>query len=252
MPILVIDVGNSRTSLACCHPGGKLRRIRHIPRECANVEAIQEAISDCLQGKSPSDTVAATVVPRMKSTCHHALKIAGLQPPHWVDHHSPLGIGVDFSTPEQVGADRLANAAGAARKFGVPVVVIDAGTALTFDVVLPDRGYCGGIIAPGQAMMLDSLAEKTALLPQIVVRKNNWVFGRSTKAAMQIGSQIGYRGMVRELVAHLREGIGGMPFTLCLTGGYAAQTGREFDEPVIIDPQITLFGLGVIGENLPK
>src|SRR6185503_15202116 len=108
------------------------------------------------------------------------------------------GVGIDYPRPGTIGPDRLANAVAAATHFGAPAVVVDFGTAVTFDVVDRRGNYAGGIIAPGLAAMTDYLHEKTALLPRIKIRPEKAIIGRNTEQAMLIGVVHGYRGLIRE------------------------------------------------------
>src|SRR5205814_3055404 len=114
-------------------------------------------------------------------------------------------IGTDYPRPNTIGPDRLANALAAYHRFGAPVVVVDFGTAVTFDVVDRAGNYIGGIIAPGLAAMTDYLHEKTALLPTIRIREIKSVIGRSTEQAMLVGAVHGYRGLIRGLLLELKQ-----------------------------------------------
>src|SRR5690606_11193818 len=102
-----------------------------------------------------------------------------------------------------------------------PAIVIDFGTAVTFDVVSAGPAYCGGVIAPGPGAMQDYLGRRTALLPQIVLAEPRSAIGKSTEEAMQAGAVLGYRGLVREIIARLRDEMGGDP-VIVATGGDAA------------------------------
>src|SRR4029079_17632037 len=115
------------------------------------------------------------------------------------------GVGIDYPRPNTIGADRLANAVAARHHFGAPVVVVDFGTAVTFDVVHRSGKYVGGIIAPGLAAMTDYLHEKTALLPRIKIREVKGIIGKSTREATLIGTVHGYRGLIHGLVSELRK-----------------------------------------------
>src|SRR5207253_775696 len=115
------------------------------------------------------------------------------------------GIGVDYPKPKTIGSDRLANAVAARQRFGAPAVVVDFGTAVTFDVIDRRGNYVGGIIAPGLAAMTGYLHEKTALLPRIEIRETSSVVGKSTEEAMLVGAVHGYRGLVRELIGRLKK-----------------------------------------------
>ena len=117
------------------------------------------------------------------------------------------GVGIDYPKPDTIGPDRLANAVAARHRFGAPVVVVDFGTAVTFDVVNRAGNYAGGIIAPGLAAMTDYLHEKTALLPRIKIREIKTSIGKSTEQAMLVGAVHGYRGLVRELIARIEARI---------------------------------------------
>jgi type III pantothenate kinase len=160
----------------------------------------------------------------------------------------PMEVAVDYPEPETIGADRLADACGGVRRYGAPLIVADFGTALTFDVVTPDRRYVGGVITPGLPLMTDYLYERTALLPRVELGGPCPKLGRSTQQAMRIGAQIGYRGIVREIVRFLCASMA-CEFKLVATGGYAGWALKDADMPFVIDPDLTLFGLGCIFES---
>jgi len=153
------------------------------------------------------------------------------------------GLGVDYPRPETIGADRLANALAARSRFGAPVLVVDFGTAVTFDVVDARGNYVGGIIAPGLSAMTDYLHERTALLPRVRIRPVRRFLGRSTEAAMRIGAVHGYRGLVRELIAGLRRELRCPELPVVATGGYAGLMARGLPEIRKVDPLLTLDGL---------
>lgn len=122
-----------------------------------------------------------------------------------VNWESPLGIGIDYPNPQSIGPDRLANAVALARGHGAPGIVVDFGTAVTFDVLSERGDYCGGVIAPGVEMMNDYMSERTALLPRVELVKAPPILGRSTEQAMQAGAYFGYAGMVRRILDELLE-----------------------------------------------
>ena len=142
------------------------------------------------------------------------------------------GIGIDYPKPATIGADRLANAIAAHARFGAPVVVVDFGTAVTFDVVDAAANYTGGIIAPGLSAMTDYLHEKTALLPRIKIAEPESVVGKNTRGAMLSGAVHGYRGLIAELVRQLKREL-----------GYAADRAKL---PVVAS-RLTLEGLRLAG-----
>jgi type III pantothenate kinase len=167
------------------------------------------------------------------------------------------GVGIQYPRPETIGPDRLANAVAARHHFGAPVVVVDFGTAVTFDVVDRAGRYIGGIIAPGLAAMTDYLHEKTALLPKIRVREIRSLVGKSTEEAMLIGAVHGYRGLIHTLLKDLKQDLGSRRLPVIATGGYAQLMAAKLPDITSVDPLITLEGLRLVWqahqeENFPK
>lgn len=156
------------------------------------------------------------------------------------------GVGVDYPKPKSIGPDRLANAVAARARFGAPVVVVDFGTAVTFDVVNAKGNYVGGVIAPGLAAMTNYLHEKTALLPKIKIRDIETAIGKSTEQAMLIGAVHGYRGLVRELIAELKREMGVKKLPVVATGGYAELIAAKLPEISDVEPDLTLEGLRLV------
>ena len=231
---LVVDIGNTSTSLAVAH-GLKLSSIQRTP-----------SATPALKLRSvPKRAAIASVKPGVNKSWENFLKAQGVAEILWVNHTVNLGVPVSYPKPETIGADRLANACEAAADYGTPVVVCDFGTALTFDIVKKREGYVGGIICPGLPLMFDYLAEKTALLPHIKPVKTTHVIGRSTEEAMTIGAHLGYLGMVKEILAQLRKELGHST-KVCATGGFAKWVFEGWDHPVPVDPQLTLKGLARI------
>ncbi len=243
MTTLVIDIGNTSTSVGYYRNG----KVSGIGRCKSRFKATEEVVS-LITIKSVDAVVIASVVPSVNTRWKKVLKSAGLPAPLFVSHEMELGVPVDYPNPDRIGADRLANAAAAAQLFGTPSVVCDFGTALTFDIVHASRGYIGGIICPGLPLMFDYLAEKTALLPHVEPSRTKAVVGRNTAQAMQIGARLGYRGMVREILAALKDDLDAPMLPVCCTGGYAGWIFKDWDVEAVIDPKLTLKGLGIVGE----
>ena len=156
------------------------------------------------------------------------------------------GVGIDYPKPASIGPDRLANAVAARERFGAPVVVLDFGTAVTFDVVNRAGNYAGGIIAPGLAAMTNYLHEKTALLPKIEIREIKTAIGKSTEEAMLVGAVHGYRGLVRELIAELKRELRVKKLPVVATGGYAKLIAAKLPEISAVEPDLTLEGLRLV------
>jgi type III pantothenate kinase len=177
------------------------------------------------------------------------------KPCHLLSYRSKLPIGIDYPQPEQIGADRLANAAAAHLEFGSPSIVLDFGTAVTFDVIAaandPDQdhafAYKGGVIAPGLASMTEGLAQRTALLPHIQLEEPEHAIGTSTEKAMLAGAVYGYRGLVREIIGQLIKEIPGKPVIIA-TGGDAELITQGLPQIEHLSPRLTLDGLRIVAQ----
>ena len=159
------------------------------------------------------------------------------------------GVGIDYPRPNSIGPDRLANAVAARHRFGAPVVVVDFGTAVTFDVVDRAGNYVGGVIAPGLAAMTDYLHEKTALLPRISMHEVRSSIGKSTEQAMLVGAVHGYRGLIRGLIMELKRELKAHRLPVVATGGYAHLIASKLPEITAVDPLLTLEGLRLVWET---
>ncbi len=160
-----------------------------------------------------------------------------------------LGVGIEYPKPSSIGADRLANAASAAAFYGAPVVVVDFGTAVSFDIISRERNYVGGVIAPGLEAMTDYLHQRTALLPKISLLEPPSAIGKSTRQAMLSGAVHGYRGLVRQILVELGRELGVKKnLRVVATGGYAELIAAGLPEIKIVRPDLTLQGLRIIGD----
>jgi type III pantothenate kinase len=167
-----------------------------------------------------------------------------------VGAHLDLGVGIDYPSPRTIGADRLANAAACAALHGFPGVVVDFGTAVTFDVISRAGDYIGGVIAPGLNAMTGYLHDRTALLPNITLREPTTAVGRSTRDAMLSGAVHGYRGLVKEILAQIRsEAFPKARPRIIATGGDAQLIAGQVGLFDVVDPLLTLRGLLVIAQR---
>lgn len=235
---LLVDISNSFTKLAVAERG-RIGKIVRLPTP--DLSATQ--ISDFLKNRPISGVVAASVVPKKKGE----VDIAAGRPVCWVGPEVELGVGIDYPNPHGIGADRLANAAGCAAHYGVPAIVVDFGTAVTFDVISAKGDYIGGVIAPGLNAMTEYLHDRTALLPLIRLRHPKVAVGRSTEAAMLSGAVHGYRGLVAEILAQVtREAFPKSRPKIIATGGDARLISSGVPLFDAVDPALTLKGLLVI------
>jgi type III pantothenate kinase len=161
-----------------------------------------------------------------------------------------LGVGIDYPSPRTIGADRLANAAACAAVHGFPGIVVDFGTAVTFDVISQAGDYIGGVIAPGLNALTSYLHDRTALLPNIKLREPSSAVGRSTRDAMLSGAVHGYRGLVKEILDQIRsEAFPQKRPRIIATGGDAELIAGRVGLFDIVDPLLTLRGLLVIAQR---
>jgi len=196
--------------------------------------------------KKISGAVLCSVVPRATPLACKAVRSVWKLETLEVNAKTIRGVGVDYPKPASIGADRLANSVAARQRFGAPVVVVDFGTAVTFDVVNAKGNYVGGIIAPGLAAMTNYLHEKTALLPKIKIREVKTAIGKSTEEAMLVGAVHGYRGLVRELIGELKRELRVKKLPVVATGGYAKLIAAKLPEISAVEPDLTLEGLRLV------
>jgi type III pantothenate kinase len=237
---LLVDVSNSFTKLAFSSRE-KLGRSERLPTPALNFSRLTKII----RRRRTQQIVVSSVVPAKEKIIRRA---AGRVPILFVSAKCELGVGVDYPVPASIGADRLANAAAVATLYGCPAVVVDFGTAVTFDVVSAERCYIGGVIAPGLEAMTNYLYNRTALLPKLSLSEPRRAVGRSTKGAMMAGAILGYRGLVKEILARIAaEAFGARKARVIATGGYAQLIAARLPEIEAVHRDLTLEGLRIIG-----
>jgi type III pantothenate kinase len=236
MAWLLIDNSNTRTKFALGDTTGLLDWRGGL----STAEISMESLAIQTAGVDFSAVMVCSVVPAKAVILKEFFEPRC--PVHFLGSNSPLGLGIDYPQPQEIGADRLANAVGVLTRHGVPAIIIDFGTAVTFDVVSAAPAYCGGVIAPGLGAMSGYLPRNTALLPIIQLEEPASVIGKSTVHAMQAGAVFGYRGLVKEIISQIRSELFGRA-KIIATGGDAALIARGVPEIDIVDPDITLDGL---------
>ena len=244
--LLILDIGNTNTSAGLWVRG---RVAKHSALGKVVGEDSTAALRAFTKGFTITGVCVCSVVPKENAQWEEAARALWKVEPFRVTHRATLGLNLDYPKPESIGADRLANAVAAVRAYGAPVIVADFGTALTFDIITRERGYIGGVIAPGLPLMFSYLAEKTALLPLIGPADVTSAVGRSTEEAMRAGAQFGYRGMVKEILAALKREPGLHRARVCATGGYAGWVMNQVDPAIPVDPDLTLTGAALIYEQ---
>lgn len=232
---LLIDISNSYTKVGWANDHGLMEKRRFPTPQLNSLEWTR-----LLQGWEYDRAVLCSVVPAHNETARAATGIPTLLVRAGMD----LGFEIDYPDPDSIGADRLANAAAMMTLGGGPAVVVDFGTAVTFDLIDPRNAYVGGIIAPGLEMMTEGLHRRTALLPEIELDEPGSVIGKSTSEAMKVGAVIGYRGLVREILNEVKQQAGfGPEIRVVATGGYASLIAARLPEIKQVEPDLTLLGL---------
>jgi len=243
--ILFIDNSNSFTKFAL----GSAERISTV-RKLATRTLTASGIRAVLKGWRFERVILCSVVPVMGDLLEKTLAPI---PVLRVSSKLRLGIGIDYPKPARIGADRLANAAAAAALHGAPAIVVDFGTAVSFDILSTAGDYVGGVIAPGLEAMTDYLHQRTALLPKISLLEPPRAIGKSTKQAMLAGAVFGYRGLVRQILVELRRELGApRNLKVVATGGYASLIAAGLPEIQTIRQDLTLQGLRIIHNLNPS
>jgi type III pantothenate kinase len=247
--LLAIDSGNTNIVYAVFDDAGTNRgEWRGSAKSTATADELGVWLAQLmdfagLDRHSIDAAVIATVVPdtlyTLKTLCR---KYYGCEPLVVGEPGVDLGLRVLLDRPEEVGDDRLVNAVAAQERYGGPLIIVDFGTATTFDVVDGDGNYCGGAIAPGINLSLDALHMAAAKLPRVEVARPERVIGKTTVGAMQSGIFWGYVGLIEGLIARLREEFGG-PMSVVATGGLAPLFAEATDAIEHSDPDLTLRGL---------
>ena len=247
--LLAIDSGNTNTVFAV-FDGDTRRgewRASTNPNRTADEYAVWLTQLMSLVKLTPQDikaAVIANVVPAtaytLRTLCH---RYFDCMPMVVGDEGVDLGIAVEVPNPAEVGADRLVNAVAAHKRYpGSDKIVVDFGTATTFDVVAKNGSYRGGVIAPGVNLSLEALYMAAVKLPGIGIRRPQAVIGTGTVPAMQSGVYWGYVGLVEGLVGRIKQEFGGA-MTVIGTGGLAALFADATDAIDGVDPDLTIFGL---------
>ena len=251
--LLVIDVGNTNTSLGV-YRGEEL--IAHWRLTTARVRTIDEygvyarnllelAVIDYREIMA---IAIASVVPPLNYTLKKMAEIYFGHTPLFIDHATDTGVEILYEPPSDVGADRIVDAVAAIKKYGVPCIVVDFGTATTFDAVDMEGRYLGGVITPGITISSDALFERAARLPRVEIKRPRKVIGSSTVGSIQSGLYFGYVALVDGILQKMREELGAS-VRIIATGGLAPLIAKGSSQIEAVDDTLTLEGLRLIYER---
>lgn len=251
--LLAVDIGNTHLVLGLFRGATRLADWRVATRPTTTTDEFGVLLRALFreggfEGASVGGAIVSSVVPDL----NHVLAESGRRffdvEPLFVGPGVRTGMPILYDNPHEVGADRIVNAVAAIERWGAPIVILDFGTATTFDVVDPEGRYLGGVIAPGLGVSAEALFAKAARLHRVDVRRPQRVVGRNTEESIQSGLFHGYAALVAGVVERIRAEVGGTPRVVA-TGGLARVFESELPMLDAVDPGLTLDGLRLIWDK---
>jgi type III pantothenate kinase len=261
--LLVLDVGNTNTVLGVFEPKADAQEaghygnlIAHWRVSTAKTQTVDEYgvlfrnlfAMNGLEVSSVQGTVISSVVPPLDSTLREVSERYFQIKPLFIEPGVKTGMPVHYDNPAEVGADRIVNSVAAYEKYGGPCIIVDFGTATTFDAVSPKGEYLGGVITPGIGISADALFERTARLPRVDIRKPPRVLATNTVNSLQSGLYYGYLGLIDGILERLMAELGS-DVKVVATGGLASLMGSGSKFIREVDDLLTLEGLRIIYER---
>ena len=251
--LLVIDAGNSNITFGLFHGSDLLAQWRLITDHDrssdeygAQLQGLFERTS--INMKEIDAVVIASVVPPVNPSLTRMVEELFGVTPLFINHTTDTGLKILYDSPSELGADRIVDAVAAVTKYGAPCIVVDFGTATTFNAVNEAREYLGGAIAPGVMIAAEALFSRAAKLPRVEIKKPEKVIGSSTVGAMQTGLYYGYVGLVDRLLSQMIEEMGSKPRVIA-TGGLAMTVASASKFIERVDSTLILDGLRFIYER---
>ena len=251
--LLVIDVGNTNVVLGLYRGGELVRhwRIATAPWRTPDEYAMTFNSLFAYAGHGfevvkavALSSVVPSVTPTIVAMCREYLNVDPLT----VDHDTDTGLTLCYDNPQEIGADRIVNAVAAYDKYGGPLVVVDFGTATTFDVVSAGGAYLGGAIAPGIGISVEALFARAARLSRVELTRPPAAIGRTTENSLQSGIVFGFAGQVDAVVRRIAAELEGQPRVIA-TGGLAELVAAESETIEEVDQLLALIGLRLVYER---
>jgi type III pantothenate kinase len=249
--LLVVDVGNTNIVLGIWNDDalvGSWRMATSRERTADEYGVTARQLIEAHGAPRPTHAIVSSVVPPLHATVKRMIEVYFGVPPVFVEPGIRTGLSIKTENPLEVGADRIVNAVAAHEIYECPAVVVDFGTATTFDLVSSDGEYRGGLIAPGISVSADALFARAARLPRVEIRKPSHLVGTNTVASMQSGLYYGYLGLVDGILARLRREVPDIR-TVVATGDLASLVCADSESIDEVDPELTLKGLRILHER---
>ena len=246
--LLVVDLGNTNLVLGV-YRGAELInswRLATARERTADEYGIlaRQLVGDAIHNDLEGAIVASVVPPLNTAMTFMIRKYFGIEP-LFVEPGVKTGVAIHVDNPAEVGADRIVNCAAAHEAYGGPTVIVDFGTATTFDVVTAHAEFVGGVIAPGLNISAEALFARAARLPRVDIRRPDHVIGTNTVVNMQSGIYFGYLGLVDGILARIRNEVPNLKRVVA-TGGLATLFAEDSEHIDEVDTELTLKGLKLI------
>ena len=252
--VLAIDIGNTNIVIGAFAGKQLLNdwRISTDPSKLADEYGIlirkMLKLSSIDHDEFEGIIISCVVPPLLSAMTNMCLRYFNISP-KVVSIEEELGIQLLYDNPQEIGSDRIVNAIGAYKEYGGPLIVVDFGTATSFDAVSADGSYLGGVIAPGIGISVDALFARAARLARVELRRPGRVIGKNTAECIQSGFYYGFLGQMEEIIRRMKEEIGDKPRVIA-TGGLARFIAADSQLVDRVDANLTLKGLRVLFDRI--
>jgi type III pantothenate kinase len=255
--LLVIDVGNTNIVIGVYQKKNllhdwRLRTEKDITEDEFHIILQSLFLADKASLEAIDAAVISCVVPPMRKNLQSFCTKYLHRPPVWIDASCYKGMPILYDNPDEVGADRIVNAVAAFKKYNTSLVVVDFGTATTFDCISSEGAYMGGVISPGLLISAEALFQKASKLPRVeIFVKPKSIIAKNTIDSMNAGIVFGYAGLVDSMVERIKKEMSPTPKVIA-TGGLAQVMSEVAKTIEVVEPHLSLEGLRIIFEDMNR